>query len=398
MTTRNLTEIKRRKVSEMVAGLNADNPTTSREAASRIIREAKEFGLPLKDFLTLAILPEGGENDTRQFQGLNGFEAALSALNLPFRNDFAQGVVLQAASDTFQKYPGTRLMFPEVIDQMLRWKSRQESIERIEPLIAQSRTITGSEMISTAVEDDTKERGSFTIGEMSRIPVRTIRTSQTSVAIYKHGSGIKTSYEFERRASLDILTPFAARVSRELEKSKVSVATSMLINGDGVNGAAPVVSMTSVGGTPVNGTTSKLRTQYGAVATWLINAAAAGAPIDTIVGNLAMYLELLFMFTPNLPSNVAEAAAVAQNGGPSINVNIPLLGGAVNFALSTTAPANKLIGFTKAETLEELVEAGSQISENERSIETQTVTYVKTENSGFKLAFADTRSVFDAAA
>ena len=88
-------------------------------------------------------------------------------------------------------------------------------------------------------------------------------------------------------------------------------------------------------------------------------------------------------------------ATLGAEGGPSINVNIPLLGGAVNFALSTTAPDNKLIGFTKAETLEELVEAGSQISENERSIETQSITYVKTENSGFKLAFADTRSVLD---
>jgi hypothetical protein len=74
---------------------------------------------------------------------------------------------------------------------------------------------------------------------------------------------------------------------------------------------------------------------------------------------------------------------------------VPILSGTVNFVLSSAVPANKLIGITKAITLEELVENGSKIEESERSIRNQKVTFVSTENSGFKLTFGDTRSVFD---
>ena len=65
----------------------------------------------------------------------------------------------------------------------------------------------------------------------------------------------------------------------------------------------------------------------------------------------------------------------------------------VHFALSSTAPAQKLIGFVKNETVEELVENGSDIEESVRSIETQSVKYVKTTNRGYRLPFSDTRSV-----
>ena len=392
---RNLSEVARRPVAEVCANLMSDDRNASASAGSKLVRDAKEFGLCLQDYLKLSALPQGPQGQERKFEGLNGFEATLAFLNLPFRDAFEQGVFLQAASDTFQKYPGTRAMFPEVVDQMLRWKNRQQNMENLAALIAQSRTINGTELISMAVEDDSQARGTFTIAEFGKIPVRTLRTSTQSVGIFKHGSGIKTSYEFERRASLDILTPFAARVARELEISKVRAATQMLINGDGVNGAAPVIGITdaSIGG--VVHTTKKLRTQYDALAKWLMLRAAAGTPVDTIVGNIDVYIELLMMFTPTLSGETSEIEAAVRNGAPGLNLNLPLMGGNATFALSTSMPAGQLLGMTKGETLEELVEAGSSISENERSIENQSVVYVRTENTGFKLAFSDTRQILD---
>ncbi len=390
----NLASIQRQAPEIVLANLKSDNSGTSKEAGIQLINRAKDTGLCLQDYLKYAIDPRLSAN-AGKFEGLNGFEASLLELNLPFRDDFEQGVLLQAASDSFQKYPGTRAMFPEVIDTMLRWKNRQDQIETVGPMVAQSRTINGTELISTWVEDDSKNRGSETIAEFGRIPVRTITTSQTTVGIFKHGSGIRTSYEFERRASLDILTPYAARVARELEISKVKAATSIMVNGDGVNGAAPVVAFSSFGGVAVNGTTSVLSTQYKAFAKWLVTMAKAGTPVDTVMGNLDIYLELLFMFTPTVSAGRSVQEAVAAHGGPAVNLNIPLLQGNVNFVLSSSMAANKIMGFAKAETLEELVEAGSTIAENERSIINQSVTYVRSENTGYKLAYADTRSILD---
>lgn len=392
----NLTDIQRKAPEVMLAGLRDKDEGKSKSAAATLIREARDSGLSMHDFLVLAIDPNLSEQRTR-FDGMNGFEAALAELQLPIRQDLESGVLLQAAADSFQRYPGTRAMFPEVLDQMVRWKNRQDQIESVAPMLAQSRTINGTEMISTVIEDDKESRSTFTIAEFGNIPVRTIRSSQTSVSIWKHGSGIRTSYEFERRASLDIMTPFAARVGRELEISKVRAATQILMNGDGVNAAAPVraFSDASVGGVVPSGGNNAISTQYKALARWLVRRAQNGTPVDTLVGNLDMYLELLFMFMPTLNGGKSDVEAVAAAGGPRINVALPLLGGNCNFVLSSAMPPNKLLGYSKADTLEELIEAGSTISENERAILNQSVTYVKTENSGFKLAFGDTREVLD---
>lgn len=393
---RRLTEIKRQAPEVVLANLTSKDRAASVQAGLTLVANAKEFGLSLPDYLKIAIDPRQSAA-AGKFDGLNGFEAALVELNLPFRDEYSQGVLLQAASDSFQTYPGTRAMFPEVVDQMLRFKNRQDVIEKVDGLLAQSRTINGTELISTFIEDQASERGTNTIAEFGRIPVRTLTTSQSSVGIFKHGSGIRTSYEFERRASLDILTPFAARVARELEISKVQAATSILLNGDGVNPAATAQAFSTFGGVAVN-QANPLSGQYKAFATWMVKRAKAGLPIDTIVGNLDMYLELLFMFQPTLKAGRADIEVMVAKGGPGINLALPLLNGSANFVLSSSMGANKLLGFSKADTLEELVEAGSSISENEKSIQNQSVTYVRTENTGYKIAMGDTRVVLDLAA
>lgn len=389
-----LIDIQRQAPEVVLANLRPADPSDqgkSVDAGKRLVRLAADSGLNLRDYLTLSINPRAAAEPAR-YEGLNGYEAALAFLNLPVRQDLEQGVLLQAASETFQTYPGTRAMFPEVMDDVLRWRNRQDQLESVGPLLAQSRTINGTEMISTFVDDDSEERGTYSVGEFGRVPVRTIRTSQQTVGIFKHGSGYRTSYEFNRRASLDIMTPFASRVGRELEISKVRAATSILINGDGVNDAAPVVGLSKFGGDKA----SDFSKNYKALAKWLMARAKAGYPIDTIVGNYDMFVEILFMFQPVLNLGTAtDIEKMVAHGTPAINTSLPILNKSVNFALSSGVPEGQLVGFTKGETLEELVESGSNISENERSIINQSITYVRTENTGYKLAFGDTREILD---
>jgi hypothetical protein len=111
-----------------------------------------------------------------------------------------------------------------------------------------------------------------------------------------------------------------------------------------------------------------------------------------------MFVELLFMFQPMIGvggqhSTVIEA--MTAQGTPRINTNVPILNQSVNFYLSSTVPEGMVMGFTKAETLEELVEAGSSIAENDRSILNQSITYLRSENTGYKLVFGDTRQLLD---
>src|SRR3546814_10511867 len=110
--------------------------SSSIKAGQNPVQAAKALTISLPDYLTLAIDTEKGD-----FKGskLNGFIAALAHLGLPTRDDYANGILLQAASDTFQTYPGTRAPFTPLIDAILKRKYGQDNTESTAQIIAQSR-------------------------------------------------------------------------------------------------------------------------------------------------------------------------------------------------------------------------------------------------------------------
>jgi hypothetical protein len=378
----------RQPVEKLLAKLKSDNRAESAQAGLNLVSEANKYALNLRDYLTLAVETKG-----TALSDLSGYEAALVYLNLPVADDFKEGVVLQAASETFQTYPGTRAMFPPVIDDMLQWSTRQGQIEQLDPLLAGSRTISGVELTYTMVNEDGSEFDSFTVPELGRIPVRSLRTSEATVKMFKHGSGIRTSYEFNRRARLDLLTPFAARVQRELTRSKIRAAVNIIVSGDGNSGtAAPVVNQSSFN-TAVGKDATAGELSYLHLLKWLVSRAQAGAPVDTVVGNWDSAFQWMKLFQPNANTVISGAEALARMG---VTLNLPNMDiPTPKFAIASAAPAGKLIGMIASETLEELKEAGADIQEEERSIQNQSITYLRTETAGFRLVFKDTRSVYD---
>lgn len=397
--TKGILELKAqaKSLEALLGNLKSESKETSRTAGLELAAQAKEYGLPMDDFLRFAVdLNASDEGKKLAEAGLDGYEAALCYLGLPVKNDYSKKISLAATNETFQTYPGTRLMFPQVIDSILKWGSNQDYLEKVADLVGNSRTISGTEMISMVANSDEDAEGTFLIAEGADIPVRKIKSSEYAVKMYKHGSGYEVTYEFDRRAAVDIMVPYVSRINRRLELSKVALATQILINGDGAHGAAPVARQ-SVMAPKGNATHTAGKLVYGGLLAWLVDRAGNGAhaPIDTVVGNYDMYLQWMLMFTPTL-NGISQAEAMAKVGGPNVSTaGIPGMFVPIKFALSSTAPAGKLIGFTKAETLEELVEAGSQISESERAIKNQKITYVKTEVTGYRLVFGDTRSIYD---
>lgn len=394
----NLSQIKRAPLNVVLAGIDSEHSDDSIRAGVKLVQAAKQYGINVRDYLNLAVDvrasndPESGKNfrlDNGNF--MTGYQAAIVELNLPFKNAFEQGITLQAAADTFSARPGSRALFPEVIDDMLQWNTRQDMFESTAPMVAQTRTITGNELITTAIFDDQGQLNTSPIAELANIPMQTIKSSDKSVKFFKHGSGIRTSYEFERRVSLDILTPYAARIARNKEISKVKMATSLLINGDGVHEAAEVVAASTYKDWDA---AKGLKGNYVALADFLAQRARKGVPVDTIVGNYDMWLELFLMFLPTQPNGKSTSEILQENGGPRVALAMDFLSG-VNFHISSSAPAGKLICYSKADTLEELIEAGSVLSESETAIKNQSITYVKTENSGYRLVYGDTRVIFD---
>jgi hypothetical protein len=383
----------RKPAEEVLAGLLSDNPSESLKAGQVLVAKAKNAKLALRDYCRLAIDPNAGE-----FKGssLNGYECALSHLGLPFKDDLDQGVVLAAAAETFQFKPGTRAFFPEVVDDVVQWKYRQDAIESVDGMLANSRGTNGVELITKIIDDKAEDyQQTGVIAEGARIPIRSLSTDQKSVTFHKFGGGYEFTYEFERRVSLDIVTPYANRIEREVQLGQVGIVTNLLINGDGVNGAAPVTDASDLAALiPDNKAVSAGRIDWEIFLKWLITRAQAGVPVDTIVGNWDMMFEWERMFATPTNQGMTMVDVLAK-AGVTAAIENPRFTQRVNFLVSSAAPAAKLVGFIRGETVEELQENGSDIEESTRAIENQKVRFVKTVNRGYRLVFGDTRSILN---
>lgn len=393
-----LTILRNAKPAEqLLAGLKPEdkNQDASLRAGQNLVKAAKEARLALPDYLRLAVNPNEG-----QFKGagLDGFECALAFLDLPVREDIGKGVLLQAAAESFNTFPGTRALFPPVIDSILQWKYRQDQFEDVSNLVGQSRVVSGNEVITTVVDDKASDyQQTGVIAEGAEIPVRSLRMSDKAVKFYKFGGGMEFTYEFERRASLDIVTPYALRVEREAQIGQTAIATALLLNGDGVNPAAVEVDASALAADmtpPVTGVAAGA-INWEILLKWLVSRAQAGLPVDTIVGNWDMYLSWIRMFATPTANGGPSQIDLLQKAGVQTAVENPRLPMNINFALSSTAPEGKLIGFIRGETIEELVENGSDIEESTRAVTNQRVRYVKTINKGYRMVHGDTRSVLN---
>lgn len=385
-----ITDIKtNNSIKELAAQLKSNN---SAEAGIALLKEAKDCGLGLIDYVNFAC-----SRAEDKIEGLNGFESLLAELNLPTASNYKEGVTLQAASETFQKFPGVRALFPEYIDQTIRWSTRQDSYERVEPMISGSITTNSSAVLSTVIGGDNDDYKTFKIAEGGAIPVRTMRASQKAVQFHKVGSGIQTTYEFTREVSLDILTPYLARVQREMELSKSVIATSILINGDASYGAAPIVTQKSIAtANSISGTAEGI-ISWRCLFKWLLDRAKAGTPIDTLIMNWDSYYQYVLMFgTQGSVAGDTEAQSLTNVGANLSQVPAGLgLPFSIIPVLSSSVPAGKLVGINKNETIQEMVLSGSSIQESEQSIRNQLITIVRTQTVAYRLLFGDTRSIYD---
>ena len=384
----------RRSVEDVVGKLKSDNQAESQEAGLALMAHAKEYGLSLADYLRLAVQPEGIAAELK----FDGYEATKLYLGLPTRDDYRNGVVLQAAADAFASYRGVRALFPEVIDDVVQWKYRQTEFETPEALIAQSRTINGTELITTVVQDSQEDYERYgMIAEGARIPVWSIKASDQSVKIFKFGVGLEWTYEFARRASLDLVTPYVMRAERAAKTAQTATAYGLMVNGDGVHAAAPVRAASAVeadNGLDV-GTVAAGKINWEILTAWLVERAKAGAPIDTIAGNWDTYLQWRLMFAkPSIDGGMSQSEVLQRAGVSAAQAN-PQLDFNIRFALVSDAAANQLMGFSKNDTVEELIENGSDIEESERVIKNQRVNLYSTKNAGYRLIFGDTREILN---
>jgi hypothetical protein len=405
--TASLTELRQQSVSPVELASKLRNPDGQSKAnAEALLAKLKPHasnGHRTSDLLACYIdmnkIPvEQQARFTIDGKLMDPVSALFMAMDIPLHENPGQGISLQLAADTFNTFEGSRVLFPLAVDAMLRWNYRQTQFEDVSQIVAQSRTISGNELLTTVVADSEADYTTARpIAETANIPIASIRATESSLKFWKYGFGMRTSYEFSRRVSLNMLVPYAARIQRQIEIGKMTAATGVLINGHPTTsyGASPVVTQSSFN-TPAGSASVNGRLSMPHLLCWLVSRAQAGTPITTIVGNWDAYVAWILTFASPQPSGEVVGDTMAKMGFRT--QGLPILNGIINFVPSSSMPAGRLLGFDQAMTLEEVMEAGSTIEESETAIRNQTVTYVRTETSGFRLVYGDTRSTFNYAA
>lgn len=378
---------EKKPAKDVIAALTSTDQGQNNALA--ILHDAKAMGVGVDVLLQMQVAHVGEGRDR-----LSGLEATFQALDIPLNiqdNAYAHAV-FAANTSSFITNPGLKPLLPVLINNILRAQKNAVVLERVEDLIAQTRLVNGSAVNYDIIMDKNTadSYGTFRVSEGAQIPRRTIKTTNTNAVLYKHGSGIEMSYEVARRISPDALVPMANRIAYERSQSEAAGAVETLIDGDGNRGAATTETLQTYDGKA----TGKLRDRAEGVIKWLMAAAKAGRPIDTLVVNWDTLFELAFMFPVQNTANVgavgiggvASTTPITMNVKFAQNLTLPL-----TVVLSNSIGANQMLGYRVGETMERLIEIGSQIEEQEKSITNQMLIYVNSTNSGFSYAYDQSR-------
>lgn len=380
---------------DLVAALSQGDKSAGLDNAMLLLHDANTAGFGIDALL---------HQQVQGANGLNGFEATFAALGVPLNLKDDTAIAAFASSTTsFMTNDGLKVLLPSLVNNLLRAQDAKGIIERAEDLILQTRMVKSNVVQKEIVYDKASSDAYSThrIAEGMNIPTRRLQAGESNVKFFKTGHGIEVSYEFAQDMTPDILIPYANRIAFERSQSEHVIAVETLINGESTDPKSPNGAIKKDNLDTIDGGAGKpLRERSEGFIKWLIGAARAGRPIDTLVVGWDSIFELQYMFPV---TDAKGTAAVGIGGVAGGNAQIAQLAVRVvnglnfnlNIVISSALEGNQMIGYRKGETLERLIKTNSQISEQERSIKNQTLLYTNTIISGFTLGYGESRRMLE---
>lgn len=376
---------------DVLAKLKEGDTSQQRENAIALLHDARTTGFGIDALL---------HSHVQGSNGLNGFQAVFQAANVPLNLKDNTAIAAFAASTTaFTTNDGLKVLLPSIVNTLLRNIDNKNIIESADDLIVQTRMVKGNEL-QKEIQFDRATKDSYRtsrIAEGANIPTRRLVASQSAVQFYKTGHGIEVSYEVAQSMTPDLLVPYASRIEFERKQSEHAIAVQTLINGESLDPASANGGVKQDNLDLLDGkTNTPLRQRVEGIIRWLVNSVREGRPIDTLVVSWDTMLELQFMFAlSDANGNEAKGLAAALNGGGNFaQMSVNLARGFnlnVTVIPSSSLEEKQILGFRKAETIERLIKADSQIAEQEKTIRNQMILYTNTIISGFTLAYGDSR-------
>lgn len=274
------------------------------------------------------------------------------------------------ASDVVDKFFQTTdsaALFPEYISRAVR--QGMEEADVLSGLIASTTHINGLDyrsITSVPTEDDKELK---VVAEGAAIPQTTIRTKENLVTLHKRGRMLVSSYEAIKYQHLDLFTVTLRQIGLYIARSQLKDAVDVLINGDGNNNAAEIISANDSG----------ILTYADLIKFWN---SFSPYELSTLIASKGMTEKLM-----NLDEFKDSAAGLNFHGTGKM---ITPLGSSL--IRCSDAPENMIIGLDKSCALE-FVEAGGIVTEYDKLIDRQLERAAVSCTAGFSKIFPDAAKV-----
>ena len=151
-------------------------------------------------------------------------------------------------SDCVEKFfqtSNSAALFPEYVSRAVR--QGMERADILPNLVATVTDIEGMDYRSIVSAPTSDEKSLKIVNEGAQIPQTTVRTRENLVKLHKRGRMLVASYEALRFQRLDLFTVTLNQIGAYIARAQLSDAIGVLLNGDGNNNAAAVVSSATAG-------------------------------------------------------------------------------------------------------------------------------------------------------
>ena len=336
-------------------------------------KEAADHGMTLSQYLERI-------NPSKEGEPLDAFERQLQRFGIVTRSIPEKGIFASTveqflkAGETYADnrplqtdVPESRILFPEFVSRVARMALLKDQDYDVNNLLATTRTIQGTTfkelwIDTTPGQSDQPDRENYAmgrVGEFGTFPRVQITWSESAKSVYKRGVQIDMSYEFQREATMDILSIVISRImmtqSMDLFKKALAI---------GFNGTTVVESSTL----DPNATGGKIT--YEAWLKW--TASFKPYSCNTYYCSLDTALKIIMMEKPDIDP-VAMMAALKQGPvGQNIQISRGMWENVTIFPLTDgSLPDDYIFTLDKNYALERVIQAGTDIQESERIITQQ---------------------------
>ena len=380
---------------------NIHERLSKKDRAVELYKEAVKEGVPMQRYLEM--IDDGDSSDK-----LDAFSRQMKLAGIVTRSDPSSGLWASDA-EVFINTDIGRALFPEYAARQWRqvmfqtpqqraimlasdaiigsqelpwveagpfWNNQFAPAIPLSEIVATTSPIRGTDYRTIFMTYDAEALRLFRVGESAEIPIANLTTSSREIKLHKYGRGLRTTYEFLRRVTVDKVGWWLRWQALQSEVDKVAAALAVIVSGDGNNNtAATSYNLTTLDANAVVGEGLTLPA-------WLAFRMKFSNPysLTTALMQEAVALQLILLNSGsgNVPLMNLNLAGI---GNTLVPINTTADG--IRYGWTSEAPSNKIVGFDRRFALEMVTEIGSEIQETERFITNQTQVMVMSEVNGF---------------